>query len=822
MNIRYIKYGIYTACIALLLMAVSSCNRTEIEDVEAQGDGIEFAFSENRPPESKSGVAEASGEIRTITLKSDTDEMVLYRSEKASGLALDNITETKGTPVTTSNLGSLYMDKFFTTAYDADNNSKFANPVKLTYEEIKENKSIWRVTESFAWPEKDGKLSFWAWAPNDIIASTKTITDSEGKMTFTYTMPAPGAETEKKDAEAQKDIILGHTTTGKPDNYIDMNMIHALSGLRFEMDNSVGLKVKNITLSGVLSEGTCTFTPDASKSHAYEQIAWTDLSDKKNYSQDFDQTIISGTGEDEQEIGTQEATFMVIPQCATEISLDLTYEIGGKTKHITANLTGEDWKAGVTYVYNIGHPVFDNYYLAYHWNDGGKHSGDQEIFKQEEYTAGGPHDIILQEPYWTPTSGDTYYYTFLGWAETPDATEAEYVQPGRSETGLKTAINLTNEYTNLYAIWKKVELTDPWVDYENYMTNAFGNFRIDHLDDWQFNKSITLTGQFTVGHEKIGFPIHNLTPGKWYYIKFSETLTPTKTPYNDMSGIYGCTMKASSEDIKPHKKSSMISFTTNADPKAYVWTHTKSDAIWNNTNPNYEHEAMSDQILTFYASAETMYWVWDLSKINDHITRTYSFSHSEIQMITEPATPAVNMLETSLYGFKFKAENGDDEDHDSQRDNADCKGCSTFKVNADFKGMEMKTFGTNKYEKVNIPLINLVPWTKYKLSFNYTLNILCKYEGSDFWGANDLCFGISTAMNTKVDKGDFHNTSSTSPYYVYSDNIASKENECGSKDYEIEFIAQEPTMYWVWSVSKMADNTVYQHLFKNVSLTVIE
>ena len=81
MNIRNIKYGIYTAGIALLLMAVSSCNRTEIEDVEAQGDGIKFAFSENRLPESKSGAAEASGDIRTITLKSDTDEMVLYRSE---------------------------------------------------------------------------------------------------------------------------------------------------------------------------------------------------------------------------------------------------------------------------------------------------------------------------------------------------------------------------------------------------------------------------------------------------------------------------------------------------------------------------------------------------------------------------------------------------------------------------------------------------------------------------------------------------------------------------------------------------------------------
>ena len=357
MNIRNIKYGISAACITVLVLLTSGCKRTELEDIEAQGNGVEFAFYENKLPELKSGAAEASGEIRTITLKSDTDEMVLYRTERASGLALDNITETKGTPITTDNLGRLYKDELYTRAYKVEDHNTFLSPLKLAYEENKDGKSIWRVTSSFAWPENSGKLSFWAWAPNSVINPTDdNIKDSEGKMTFTYTMPAPGTETEKTDAEAQKDIILGHTVTAKPSNYIAMTMDHALTALRFEMENTANFKVKSIALGGVYSTGTCTYSPDASKTHSYEQVAWSNLGSTQTYTQDFNQSFIEGSDVVSQELGPLEATFMVIPQCATggnQISLDMAIEIGGETKHYTASLKNEDWKAGFAYTYSL-------------------------------------------------------------------------------------------------------------------------------------------------------------------------------------------------------------------------------------------------------------------------------------------------------------------------------------------------------------------------------------------------------------------------------------------------------------------------------------
>ena len=357
MNIRYMKYGITALCIASLVMLASGCKRTELEDIEVQDNGVEFAFSENRLPELKSGASEASGEIRTITLKSDTDEMVLYRSERASGMVLDNIIDTKGAPVTTDNLGRLYKDELYTRAYTAADHNTFLSPLKLAYEENKGGMSIWRVTKFFAWPKDSGKLSFWAWAPNSILGSGPSIDDEAGTMTFNYIMPAAGTGSEKTDAEVQKDIILGHTVTNKPDNYISMNMVHALTGLRFQMDNTYGFKLKSITLGDVLTQGVCTFTPNPSKEHAYDQIVWAvDPEKKEDYTQDFNQNIDDGTESAPQEIGHQEATFMVIPQCAkdgNEISFDMTIEIDGIPKDYSATFVDEDWQPGVTYTYGI-------------------------------------------------------------------------------------------------------------------------------------------------------------------------------------------------------------------------------------------------------------------------------------------------------------------------------------------------------------------------------------------------------------------------------------------------------------------------------------
>ena len=362
MNNRYMKYGISALCIAALALLPSGCKRTELEDIEAQGNGAEFAFSDNRLSELKSGASEASGEIHTITLKSDTDEIVLYRSERSSELELDNITETKGTPVTTDNLGIIYKDELYTRAYTEADHNTFLSPLKLAYEENKGGMSIWRVTKFFAWPKDSGKLSFWAWAPNSVINPIdENIKDSEGKMTFTYTMPAPGSATKKTDAEAQQDIILGHTITAKPSNHIAMTMDHALTALRFEMDNTASFKVKSITLGGVYSTGTCTYSPDATKTHAYEQMEWSNLGTKQTYTQDFNQTIAEGTEDAPQEIGPQKATFMVIPQCVTGgnvINFDMAIEIDGETKHYTTTLKNENWKAGVTYTYGID---FDGY-----------------------------------------------------------------------------------------------------------------------------------------------------------------------------------------------------------------------------------------------------------------------------------------------------------------------------------------------------------------------------------------------------------------------------------------------------------------------------
>ena len=123
---RNIKYGISAVCIAALVLLTSGCKRDELETVKAQDDVIKFAFGDGSLPELKTGADGTSGESRAIALEGDIDGIMLYRTERASDSFFGYVSETKGTPVTTANLSSLYMDDFFTTAYDAEHKERCA------------------------------------------------------------------------------------------------------------------------------------------------------------------------------------------------------------------------------------------------------------------------------------------------------------------------------------------------------------------------------------------------------------------------------------------------------------------------------------------------------------------------------------------------------------------------------------------------------------------------------------------------------------------------------------------------------------------------
>ena len=647
---------------------------------------------------------------------------------------------------------------------------------------------------------------------------------SGGNLTFTYESPV-STSAPRCDAEAQSDVLLAHAIHSASDKgNVSLLYKHALSAVCFKVDRANKCTVKSVSLSGVYGSATCSFDGT--------NITWSDFSGATSFTETFNKEINEYLKDDyasPQGLSTEEGggdtgkTFMLIPQSATDakkVTMTLVVRLDGASEDITlsAELDPDDaiWEAGYTYTYGLS---MSQSQIIYHWNDSGRsththpHTGDAEIFEQTGMIESGIYDITLHEPLWEPENLDDYY-KFLGWATSSTATAAEYVQQGRSQsTGLPYQISVHSETVDLYAVWEKVDNPGPWVDYQAYNMNAFEGFRFDHIDSWEFNKSFAFTTNVSRGFEKIGFPIHNLLVGRWYTITFSEDVLPHEKAYNVQSGVFGNTVHESSNDIKPYNKGSMITYTTDAtatNPVIHAWTHTVSDNTW---GEDAVHIPMSNQQTTFYASAETMWWIWDLSKICDYEQKQYHISHSKIEMMDEPTGPAIDFRNASFHGFKTKAFDGGSED-DHSDSSADNKGRSTYKVKSDFTSSEMKMWGTANYEKINIPMINLEPGAKYKLSFNYTLEALYCSDSPIHWIENDFCFGVRPEKNTKTSKGNFKDTEGYSSYITT--NIA----DCQNKYMEMTFTVPEDknTMYFIWSLSGLSDHTFFHQLITNAKL----
>ena len=91
--------------------------------------------------------------------------------------------------------------------------------------------------------------------------------------------------------------------------------------------------------------------------------------------------------------------------------------------------------------------------------------------------------------------------------------------------------------------------------------------------------------------EKINIPISNLVVGKKYKLYFSQDNDATITESNN----YGCTIL-----------NTQTTQTISVIP-SLLWSPTTQTAIKKSIN----------QTITFIATAKTMYWTWDFSKLAD-------------------------------------------------------------------------------------------------------------------------------------------------------------------------------------------------------------
>ena len=265
----------------------------------------------------------------------------------------------------------------------------------------KSGKFFWWRDEVNA--ENDYKLQFFAYSPTTDVTAypwnpDNMVNSYGGIITFDYEVPTGGTTGTYKDRDAEKqpDILVGATaalervdldeedfTDGK--HYVvPLTFYHALCGVRFKAatelaTNEQGLVINAVTLSGLKSEGACTFTLGASGDKSADKISWAFASGSANdgvYTQTFDYTVPTTLDADDATIyGEEEGTnakmnFMLIPQSFgtasgvdspdATITITYTYHDVTKTKEIplfhknsSSTVTSYAWEAGKLYTYEI-------------------------------------------------------------------------------------------------------------------------------------------------------------------------------------------------------------------------------------------------------------------------------------------------------------------------------------------------------------------------------------------------------------------------------------------------------------------------------------
>ena len=332
------KIGMLAAC----ALAAAACSEDEI--ISSQGfDSNVIGF----------GVTTATDAPDTLSRAPQAEEtpVVLLGKDKQDTLYLHtSITEnrsvpapqkasTRGVPVNNGNFASV-CKSFGVTAYTEDG-ALFINDKEVTPSGDK-----WTTEETYFWPE--GTLHFYAHAPYN--NNNITIKNSEKQISFSHTVP--------DEATAQPDILFAYKACSKAQSTggtVPLEFYHALAGVKFvASDITAGTIIQSITLKNLYGAGSCTYTYNEEAPEGTEKgtFAWTPSGDKK----DFKETLnVKSTGETEQAITTPQATFMMIPQDLTGVTVEVAVQTAdGQNYTLTGSLakTGK-WEAGKIYTYYI-------------------------------------------------------------------------------------------------------------------------------------------------------------------------------------------------------------------------------------------------------------------------------------------------------------------------------------------------------------------------------------------------------------------------------------------------------------------------------------
>lgn len=371
---------IYIAMAVLATAALTSCVQEQsFNDNTGKG---EVAFVLQAGPSTKAAGADSPVRKGACIQIGEVGNQCIILEETITDLSFVS-PATKGTPVYTQNVGTLYKDQLGVYTNYAD----FEETTYETEGETTTNGAVtgWRFFHRYdnvPWPED--AVDFYMRMPADAIV----IPDdgySDGKITFEYTSP--------DNAEDQQDLIFAYASITEAQHNAKLSeggypvtFYHALTGVKFAIGNSAdelksianggkGIAITGIQFTNLANTGTCVVNPSATGNNP--KVSWNATVTANNViSQSFtaDENVITYSKSTDtnnfddsfyaagntQNVNTADAsyTFWLIPQSfgsSSNAVLRISYTINNHPEYLDISLkdiiktstgTPIEWAAG--------------------------------------------------------------------------------------------------------------------------------------------------------------------------------------------------------------------------------------------------------------------------------------------------------------------------------------------------------------------------------------------------------------------------------------------------------------------------------------------
>ena len=407
--------------LALSSVVFVSCDTMDDDFTHADSNNIRFSVDADTDGLPMTRATRYADSPVVMLGEGGRDTLYLHASIDVNTATVDeeSMVETRGVPVKTDNFAAV-CENFSVTAYTADEGKLF-----MSNELVKQSGNVWSPANGTRyWPED--ALNFFAYAPysvNDkqVFPDGISINNQQKTIDFSYTVPTT---TDKRDAEAQPDVMFATTTCGRAETTgengtVPLTFSHALAAVKFVANDIAGSTINSITLKGLHGSGTCIYSADAEDS----KYKWSCTDDKNNtYTQTFD-VKVEDQQQGEQPITDKNpsTTFMMLPQELNDATIEVNLTTKDDQQHTLAgklasnNLTA--WEAGKIYTYKISSESINWTYVF-------------EVTPEIKLPLGGTSSTYNVVSYRCRTQNPSVKEAVAWSVTSKSGTETEYQKPG--------------------------------------------------------------------------------------------------------------------------------------------------------------------------------------------------------------------------------------------------------------------------------------------------------------------------------------------------------------------------------------------------------